>query len=189
MNTIFCIVFICSAIVLCVLSPDSFLSTLLNSSLSAAKCALTLFCIYCVWMGLSAVAEDAGINRGIAKLLKPLCRKVFKSEDKEALQNISMNLSCNLLGIGGAATPFAVKAIEGLEREHNAFAQNMLFIVNATSVQIIPTTVIALRAAAGSSNASDIVLPSFLATLLSTLLAAGAYAVIDTLSAKRRWHT
>jgi spore maturation protein A len=190
MNAIFCTVFISSAIILCIVSPDSFLSSLLTGSLNAAKCALTLFCIYAVWLGLSAVAEDAGISKGLARLMKPVCKKIFKSDNEQALQNISMNLSCNLLGIGGAATPFAVKAIKELESEHNAYAQNMLFIINATSVQIIPTTVIALRVAFGSVNASDIVLPSLLATALSTALAAGLYATINKFAKKKRkWLT
>ena len=82
-----------------------------------------------------------------------------------------MNLSCNLLGIGGAATPYAVKAIGELEKEKNGYAQKLLFVINATSIQILPTTVIALRASAGSVSPSDIFLPSLICTAVSTLTA------------------
>ncbi|MGN0817701.1 MAG: hypothetical protein ACI4L9_01915 [Candidatus Coproplasma sp.] len=183
MNAIFIAVFVASATAICICSPNSFLPSLLNGAMNAAKTGLTLFCIYAVWMGISAVAEDAGINRGIAKFLQPACKKIFKCDDKTASENIAMNISCNLLGIGGAATPFAVKAVGELEKSGNTFAQNLLFIINATSIQIIPTTVIALRAAAGSANAGDITLPSLLATLVSTGLAATIYFIVNKL-----WH-
>ena len=82
-----------------------------------------------------------------------------------------MNLSSNLIGLGGAATPFAVKAIVELEKEKNSYAQKLLFVINATSIQILPTTVIALRAGAGSAAAADIFLPSLICTAVSTLVA------------------
>lgn len=185
MNVIFCAVFLCSAVAICIFQPNAFLSALLDGAFSSAKTALTLFCVYAVWMGLSAVAEDAGVNAKAAKMLRPFCRKFFRTDNAAAAQDISMNLSCNLLGLGGAATPFAVKAIEELEKDGNVFAQNLLFIVNATSIQLIPTTVIALRTAADSVTPNDIVLPSLLATAVSTGLAAGLYFTFDFLRRKK----
>jgi len=186
MNAIFTAITLISAIILCISSPADFLPAMLDGGMNAVKCCLTLFCIYSVWMGLSAVAEECGITKKAAKLLSPVCTKFFRTDDKEAVKDIAMNLSCNLIGIGGAATPFAVKAIEQLEKSGNAFAQNLLFIVNATSIQLIPTTVITLRAAAGSAAAYDIVLPSLLATIISTGSAVALYFVIDALLAKKR---
>lgn len=186
MNAIFTAIMLISAIILCISSPADFLPAMLDGGMNAVKCCLTLFCIYSVWMGLSAVAEECGITKKAAKLLSPVCTKFFRTDDKEAVKDIAMNLSCNLIGIGGAATPFAVKAIEQLEKSGNAFAQNLLFIVNATSIQLIPTTVITLRAAAGSAAAYDIVLPSLIATVISTGSAVALYFVIDALLAKKR---
>ena len=79
------------------------------------------------------------------------------------------NLLSSLLG--GAATPYAVKAVGELEKQKNSFAQKLLFVINATSIQILPTTVIALRASAGSAAASDIFLPSLICTFVSTAAA------------------
>lgn len=183
MNAIFTAIFLSSAIAICICSPNAFLPALLDGAMNAAKTGLTLFCIYAVWMGISAVAEDAGLNRAIAKFLQPACRKIFKCDHDAASENIAMNISCNLLGIGGAATPFAVKAVGELEKSGNYFAQNLLFIVNATSIQLIPTTVIALRAAAGSANAGDVTLPSLFATIVSTGLAVTLY-----LTTNKLWH-
>lgn len=160
-------------------APSDFLPALLDGGMNAAKTCLTLFCIYVVWMGLSAVAEDARLTEKCAKLLSKPCGKLFRTQNKAAIESITMNVSCNLLGIGGAATPYGVKAVDALEKDGNEFAQNLLFIINATSIQLIPTTVIALRAAAGSAAAHDITLPSLIATAVSTLVGATAYIIIS----------
>lgn len=179
MNLIFTVIFVLSAAVMIVNAPSDFLPALLDGGLNAAKTCLTLFCIYVVWMGLSAVAEDARLTQKAAKLLSRPCGKLFKTKSPAALENITMNISCNLLGIGGAATPYGVKAIDALEGEGNEYAQNLLFIINATSIQLIPTTVIALRAAAGSLAAHDIAVPSLIATAVSTLIGAVSYIIIN----------
>lgn len=189
MNLIFTVIFVLSAAVMLITDPSDFLPAMLDGGLNAAKCCLTLFCIYVVWMGLSAVAEDAKLTNKAAKLLAKPCGKLFKTDNKEALKNITMNISCNLLGIGGAATPYAVKAIDELEKDKNTFAQDLLFIINATSIQLIPTTVIALRATAGSASAYDIALPSLIATAVSTGSAVLIYFAVCKLRAKKKPRT
>ena len=148
--------------------------------------SLTLFCIYAVWMGLSALAEKSGLSKSMAKGLKPLSKKIFGTDNDVANECIAMNISCNLLGLGGAATPYAVKAIGELEKESNGFAQKLLFVINATSIQILPTTVIALRASAGSVSPSDIFFPSLICTLISTACAVSMYILGRKLFAGRK---
>ena len=171
MNAIFTVVFISSMIALLICSPDSFLPALMDGGRNSVNMALTLFTVYAVWMGLSKLCERSGISNGIAKALNPVARKIFKTDNFIATENLAMNISCNLLGLGGAATPYAVKAIGELEKDGNSYAQKLLFVINATSIQILPTTVIALRAGAGSAAAADIFLPSLICTAVSTLLA------------------
>lgn len=185
MNAIFTVIIILSLIVLTVISPESLLSSMLGGVENAAKMALTLFCIYAVWMGLSRLAEASGLSKGAARAVKPLAKRLFKTDNPAALENVAMNLSCNLLGVGGAATPFAVKAIENFEKDGNTYAQKLLFIINATSIQILPTTVIALRTSAGSAAAADIFLPSLICTVLSTLLGAGTYVIMCKIKSRR----
>lgn len=175
-----------SAVAFCIFYPQDFLPALLDGAQEGAKCALTLFCIYSIWMGLSAVAEESGLTRRVAAMLSPACTRFFRTDDKEAIEDISMNISCNLIGIGGAATPYAVKAINKLEESGNERAQNLLFILNATSVQLIPTTVIALRAAGGSASAYDIVLPSLIATVVSTGCAVALYLLSQSSRRKNK---
>lgn len=182
MNIIFTAVCIASMVALAIFSPDKLLSSMLGGAESAAKMSLTLFCIYAVWLGLSKLAEDAGLSKAAARRLKPFTKRVFKTENDTASEALAMNLSCNLLGLGGAATPFAVKAIGELEKENNGFAQKLLFVINATSIQILPTTVIALRASAGSVSPADIFLPSLICTVISTVTAVALY-----LAGNRLW--
>lgn len=171
MNVIFTVIFFASVLIMTITAPDKLLSSLIGGAERSAKMALTLFCIYAVWMGLSRLAEKSGFSKGAARALKPLSKRIFKTKNEAALENLAMNLSCNLLGIGGAATPYAVKAVGELEKDKNDWAQKLLFVINATSIQIIPSTVIALRTSAGSAAAFDIFLPSLICTAVSTALA------------------
>lgn len=175
MNVIFSVIFLASMTVLAFTAPDKLLSALLGGAGNAVKTAFTLFCIYAVWMGLSALAEKSGLSELSARALKPVTRKIFGTKSAKTQEYLAMNISCNLLGLGGAATPYAVKAIRELEKENNASAQKLLFVINATSIQILPTTVIALRTAAGSSAAADIFLPSLICTVISTAAAVGLF--------------
>ncbi len=184
MNAVFTVIFLVSVAALAISAPQNALGALLSGAEKSLKMAVTLFCIYAVWMGISRVAEKSGLSGAAARGLKPLTRRLFKTENEAANENLAMNLSCNLLGIGGAATPYAVKAIGELEKEKNTFAQKLLFIINATSVQIVPTTVIALRAAAGSAAAADIFLPSLICTAFSTALAAAIF-----IFGPKKWRT
>ena len=186
MNAIFTAVFLLSLVVITIVAPDKLLSTLLGGGEKAAATALTLFCIYAVWMGLSRLAEKSGFSRLAAKGLKPLSRRIFKTDNEAALENVAMNLSCNLLGLGGAATPYAVKAIDELEKDKNEFAQKLLFVINATSSLLFRSTVIALRTSAGSGAALDIFLPSLICTVVSTAVAVVLFLLFGKLSKKRK---
>ena len=171
MNVVFAVIFILSGAVLLLVDPAGFLPALLDGATKSATLCLALLASYAAWLGLMQLWEESGVARGISKLLKPLCRKLFRTNDEEALSAIGMNLSTTLLGIGGAATPYGIKAASLLEKNKDAhYSSSMLFVVNATSLQLIPTSVVALRSSAGSASAADIILPTMLATAFSTIL-------------------
>lgn len=185
MNAVFCAVFIISAALLAATAPEEFLSSLLGGARSAAQVALTLFCVYAVWMGLAGVAESCGITKKTAKLFRPLCAKIFKTDSREACESAAMNLTCDLLG-AGASTPFAVKAMAEFEKEGNAYAQKLLFIINAAGFQLIPSTVIALRAGYGSAAAADIFLPSLVCSFITLALSVFLYVFSEKVLVKVR---
>ena len=173
MNILFAVIFIAANALLLFLSPDTFLSTLLNATSKSATLCISLIATYSVWLGLMRVWEDSGVSRGVSKLLRPVAKRVFCTDDKPTLDAVCMNLSVNLLGISGAATPYGVKAAQLLDKTKNAeYASCMLFVLNATSLQLIPTSIIGIRTALGSAAPASIILPTVITTLFSTLLGA-----------------
>ena len=119
-------------------------------------------------------AADA-LARAMEKPLSRLFR--FAPGEEEALSDISLNLSANMLGLGGAATPAGISAMKTMARANpDGRASNamiLFLVVNTSSVQLLPTTMIALRAQAGAANPADIVLPTLLATAASTVCGVG----------------
>ena len=170
MNHIFTFIFLISALLLLCISPDTFLSTLLDGASKAGVLSVALLSSYAVWLGLISIWEKSGLAEKLAKILKPIAKKLFKTTDETALTAASMNLSVNLLGMSGAATPYGVKAATLFDKTENAeYSSAMLLVVNATSIQLIPTTIVGVRAAMNSLNPADIILPSLLATVFSTV--------------------
>ena len=171
MNVIFTVIFfICTLLLLCT-SPDLFLGALLDGAGKGAGICISLISTYSVWLGLMKVWEDSGLAAYVARFTKPLAKKLFKTDNEEALQAISMNLSVNLLGISGAATPYGIRAAQLLDKTDNAeYSSAMLFVLNATSIQLIPTSIIGVRVAMQSAAPNNVIIPTILATLLSTFL-------------------
>lgn len=171
MNALFATVFILSTAILLILSPDTFLSTLLLGASKSASLCVSLLATYSVWLGLMRVWEDSGVSRKISQKLKPLARKLFKTDDEETLNAVCMNLSVNLLGISGAATPYGIRSAQLLDKSDEAeYASSMLFVLNATSIQLIPTSIIGVRVALGSVSPADILIPTLITTAFSTII-------------------
>ncbi len=152
-----------------------------NSILTNGKTALDLFIsilpIIVLWTGIMKIAENSGLLIKISKFFQPILTKLFPKvpKDNPALGYIASNVAANMLGLGSAATPFGLKAMDELQKinpnKSEASSSMITFLVlNTGGVTIIPTTVIALRLAAGSTDATSIVLPAIIATLLSNAI-------------------
>ena len=178
MNVIFAVIFLAAAIVFLVHDPEGFLPAMLAGGQKAATVCFALLASYCVWLGFFKVLEKSGLSERLARGLYPAARRLFRSQDRQARALACQNIAANLLGLPGAPTPPGVAATQKFLAAGNDYAADMLFVLNATSLQLLPTTVIALRAAADSSSPADILAPTLLATLVSTL--AGAALVILT---------
>ena len=172
MNAIFLFLFIVCGSAVLFTDPELFLTTVLEGASSAASLCIALLASYAVWLGLMQVWEDCGLTRRVSRLVKPLAKKLFHTDDERTLATVSMNLAANLLGIGSAATPYGIEAVKLLDKSPRAeYASCMFFALNATSIQLIPTSVVGVRAALGSGAPTDIILPTILTTALTTLLA------------------
>lgn len=171
MNTMFFIMTVASLVLLVVVSPDSAFSIMISGASGAIALAVKLCAIYAIWLSVLDIMQKVGMNKALDKLFSPLTRKLFKGEDEKTRQYITLNFSANLLGMGSAATPLGIKAMEGMQDGSDRATDNMILfmVINATSIQLLPATIIGLRASYGSASASDIILPSLLATLVSTV--------------------
>lgn len=169
MNFIFIFSLAASIIALSLTSPDGALPAMLAGANKALLLCFTLASVYSVWLGVFKVLERAKITEKIARLMRRPINKLFGKTSDKAAEYISLNLTANIMGMSGLATPLGIAACEELDKTNNRYAACMLFVLAATSLQILPTSVMALMSAYGSSAPSSIFLPSLLSTLVSTV--------------------
>lgn len=172
MNLVYFIMLFASLILVTVVSPESAYSIMLGGAKNAINLSVTLAAIYAIWLSVLDIMEKIGANRLIYKMFRPITKRLFKNENEKSMEYITMNFSANLLGMGGAATPLGIKAMESMQDGTDRATDNMILfmVINSTSIQLLPATIIGMRAAAGSAAASDIILPSLLATTITTAI-------------------
>lgn len=148
-----------------------------NSAKSAVTLALGLVGVMAFWLGLMRIVQEGGLLHSLARLLRPVMVRLFPDvpSDHPAMSAMIMNMATNMLGLGNAATPFGIRAMQELERLNpqpgvatNAMA--LFLAINTSNVALAPLGVIALRASVGSSNPAGIWLTTLLATTFSTLV-------------------
>ena len=173
MNKIWTIISIVSISILIYLEPANIIKYMNEAASNTVSLMLKLAALYTVWMGLLSIAEKAGITDKLAKLLRPVIKFLFGDIDKQTAKFISINMSANILGIGSAATPAGISAVKTMYKGQEIATDNMimLIVINATSMQLIPTTVISLRQTFGSIAPSNILIPTMIATFTSTIFA------------------
>ncbi|HIT26473.1 MAG TPA: hypothetical protein IAA90_02380 [Candidatus Ornithoclostridium excrementipullorum] len=171
MNSVFFVMTAASLILMTVTSPDDAFPAMIDGASGAITLAVKLCAIYAIWLSVLDIMEKIGLSKALNKLFAPISKRLFKGEDEKTREYVSLNFSANLLGMGSAATPMGIKAMERMQDGTDKATDNMIFfmVINATSIQLLPATVIGLRSAAGSASASDIILPSLIATLVSTV--------------------
>ncbi|WP_019850881.1 nucleoside recognition domain-containing protein [Desulfitobacterium sp. PCE1] len=151
------------------------IDTITESAMKAAELgvetAFGLIGVMSLWLGLMKLAEEAGFVRALARFFGPVIRRLFPTlrEDSPALGAIIMNLSANVLGLGNAATPFGLKAMQELQKENptpdTASPAMITFLaLNTSCITLIPATIIAVRLKAQSINPTEIIGPTIFAT-------------------------
>ncbi|KNY27154.1 nucleoside recognition domain-containing protein [Pseudobacteroides cellulosolvens] len=142
-----------------------------NSSKSAVELSIGLLGILCLWTGLMGVAEKSGLLNKLAYLVSPLIRVLFPQIPKKspAIGAIVMNMAANFFGLGNAATPLGLKAMKELQNHNNvkdtaSDSMIMFLILNASAIQLVPATIIALRSSAGSTNPAEVIVPIWVAS-------------------------
>lgn len=166
-------------------NADAVSKAAVNGAKDAALLCVSLIGAYALWLGVLNIAKEAGLISSIARRMRRLIKWLFPEvpTGSAASGYITLNIVANMLGMGNAATPFGLKAMKELAQQNKdkSKATNsmcMLLVINASSVQLIPLTVIALRSSAGSAAPAEIVLTAFLATSVTTIVAITAAKIM-----------
>lgn len=156
---------------------ESVNKSIFESTESAVNLTLTLLGMTCLWSGLMEIASRTQIMEQLSKILKTIIKKFFPKlkVGSKSYNNIIMNVIANILGLGNAATPLGLKAMAELQKENDnkdTLSDNMmtLIVLNTASLQIIPTTVIAIRSSLGSENPTKIIFPVWVATICAAIV-------------------
>lgn len=160
-------------------------NSIFDSTQSAINLTLTLLGATCLWSGIMEIASKTEIIKKLSKILNKIIKKFFYdlNSESKSYNNIIMNIIANILGLGNAATPLGLKAMSELQKENNnkeRLSDNMmmLIVLNTASLQIIPTTVIAVRSSLGSSNSTQIIVPVWIATIGAAVVGVSVAKII-----------
>ena len=146
---------------------ESLNSSIFESTNDAINLSIDLLGTICLWNGIMQVANNTKVIETMSKFLKPIIRFLFPElkSNSNIQKEISMNMVANILGLGNAATPLGLKAMKSMQKENKnkeklTDSMMMFIVINTASIQIIPTTVIAIRNSLGSENPTGIVFPA-----------------------------
>lgn len=166
--------FILSSVIISLFNSriDEVSNAILSSAQSAVTISLGLVGIMSLWLGLMQIAQKAGLIKLISRFLSPFLKLLFPGIPKNdpVQADIALNVSANALGLGNAATPFGIKAMEGLKRlnpnKQDVASDDMctFLIINTAGVQLIPVSVIAILTSVGSGNPGKILIPTIITT-------------------------
>lgn len=180
-------IFIIISIIFAIFSGniDKINSSIFDSTQSAIDLTLTLLGATCLWSGIMEIASKTEIIKKLSKILNKIIKKFFYdlNSESKSYNNIIMNIIANILGLGNAATPLGLKAMSELQKENNdteRLSDNMmmLIVLNTASLQIIPTTVIAVRSSLGSNNPTQIIVPVWIATIGAAIVGISVAKII-----------
>lgn len=158
---------------------------------SAVELCLEMAGVMCLWSGVMEIMNECGLSAMLARAFRPLLRRLLPkaSRDDETLSAISANVSANLLGLGNAATPLGIRAARRMAAGCGGVASNelcMLVVLNTASIQLLPTTIASVRAAAGAAAPLDILPAVWVSSILSVTAGLSAAALLSRLERRKR---
>ncbi len=181
MNTIW-VVLVAGSVIFSILNGrlDQFTKSIFEGAKSAVEISLYLVGIISLWLGVTKIIEDSGLIYKLSRFLTLFLSRLFPSvpKDHPALTSIALNFLANLFGLGDAATPLGIKAMQDLQSlnpngDTISYEMMLFVVINTSSIQLITFTVIGILSGYGSKNPSAVVLPTILATLISSAFAVG----------------
>ena len=164
---------------------ESLNSSIFKSTEDAINLSINLLGTMCLWNGIMQIANKTTLIERLTKILKPIIKFIFPEikGNHQIQKEISMNMIANILGLGNAATPLGLKAMKSMQKENKnkdvlSNSMAMFIVLNTASIQLIPTTVIAIRNSLGSQNPTGIVFPVWIATICAATARDNCYKII-----------
>jgi len=185
MNTVW-VLLIAGSVILSILNGrvGEFTKAIFEGAKSAVEVSLFLLGIVALWLGITKIIEESGLIHRLSRGFRIFVSRLFPQvpRDHPALTSITLNLLANLFGLGNAATPLGIKAMQDLQsfnpdKETITFEMMLFVVINTASIQLIPFTVIGILADFGAQNPAAVVLPTLLATILSAVFSVGTLFV------------
>lgn len=160
-------------------------TSIFEGTKSAVELCITLLGTMCLWNGIMKIASSTSIVKKLTKILNPIMKKLFPDIKKgdRVHEEISMNIIANIMGLGNAATPLGLKAMKSMQKENKnkkvlSNSMAIFIVLNTASIQIIPTTVIAIRSSLNSSNPTAMIVPVWIATICAAFSAITAAKIL-----------
>jgi spore maturation protein A len=194
MNTVWLLV-VCISVVFAAVNGkiDGFTKAMFEAGKAAVEVCLYLVAIVSLWLGITRILEDSGLIYKMSNFFRPAISFLFRNipEGHPSITSITLNLLANFFGLGNAATPLGIKAMEDLqtlnpENDTITFEMMLFIVINTSSIQLVPFTAIGLLASYGSRNPNAIVLPTIIATVISSAVAVGILYLFKKFSRKDR---
>ena len=164
-------------------------ASIFESTESVIQLCITLLGTISLWNGIMQIANESSILEKLTRVMSPIVKLLFPEmkDNKQIQKEISMNMIANILGLGNAATPLGMKAMQSMQKENDkkdtlSNSMAMFIVINTASIQLIPTTVIAIRTSLGSENPTSIVFPVWIATMSAAIVAIVATKICIHLS-------
>lgn len=170
---------------------DAVASGALEGASAAVELCLSMTGVLCLWMGVMEIMGRSGLSEKLSRLMRPVLRRLYPdfAGDGKVMDTIAANVSANLLGLGNAATPLGLEAARMMSKKTPGVASDslcMLVVCNTASIQLIPTTVASVRAAAGCDTPFDILPAVWLASAISVVVGITAAKIMEKLGRKER---
>lgn len=172
---------------------DKLNESIFSSTSESVNLCISLLGTICLWNGIMQIANKTNIIDRLTNLLKPAMNFLFPElkQEKEIQKEISLNVIANILGLGNAATPLGLKAMKSMQKKNpkkDTLTNSMItfIVLNTASLQIIPTTVIAIRSSMNSKNPTSIVFPVWIATICAAIAGITATKLFIKLTERKK---
>ena len=188
MSKVWYIMLLSSVTALLFTNPGKAVTAMIAGSHASVKLAIELAALYGFWLGFFGIIEKIGLADKLGRLLHPVVNFLFPGLNKKGVIHVTMIIAAHLLGLGSGSTRMAIKAIKEMDDGSGKVSQNMIMltVLSSTSLQLLPTTVIGLRATHGSVNPADFLIPATVATIVSTVLGITLVKLIGLMLKKRK---